>query len=227
MKIAKGFLIAPIVLGFVMSLARPGAGDGAVKIGDLPTVNGYLGDYAPDGGWIETYNDKNYKFVSYTSVELGQGETIVVEVYSFDYQPVIFAQAMDYTILGNSAPLEPRLDPTTKRTVYGAHLDYRATDLGRKQYIISHAIAFMATGSTDSTTIGQGSFILTGSIWGTKQSTAPSGETSGTTGPDLGHTECDCQDPASGRFFSSGGITLGGAIDCPPPPPPDSADWCQ
>lgn len=171
-------------------------------------VEGYLGDKQPDTkryrNW-EIYDPPTGKFYSVFELAMEDERALTVDVYSFDFQPIIVIQDKAFALIAQGT-----INPTTYNEdgskLYHARLELHTPWAGPAELLISS----YARGS-------RGSFKMEWSLWGPD---LPSQGTGGvTTIPPT--SDCDCQDPATGRRYQSPFEDLG---ECRPE---RAIKWCN
>lgn len=175
------FLIVPAILVAVMAAAQPGVAQDLKKITEFPPVQGYLGDRAPDGVWTEKYDERTYRFYSFSEMDLNYGETLVLDVTSYEYQPIIHLQNVKGEPIATGTPIPSWVDPQNGLMVYAAHLEYRSVYQGRLFVFLLHSSHHMSADqwgnpvTSQVSNVAQGTFYLSGSLW--REPDAPTAST--------------------------------------------------
>lgn len=214
-------LFVSLIVSIALAIAAPPvSADTMTKITEFPPVNGHLGDQAPDGAWIESYDDRTYRFFSSAEMYLNYGEMVVLDVLSYQYQPIIYLRDTQGTVLETGGPIPSWIDAQSQQRVYAAHLEHRSTYQGKLYVQILHSSYHMSVDQAGNpvqspiSNITQGDFYLSGRLWNTN---APAPAAGGGGAGSSDH-DCSCQDPGSGRWYDS----FLGLCN----PPDASTYWC-
>jgi len=180
------------LLAFVLGAAEPRAQDWE-HITTYDRVDGYLGDQKPEPSSYpnaEHYDQARYRFRSVWGLQLTAGTALVAEVWSPDFLPLLVAQDWNQQELLRGISLPAQVDQASGVPLFGGRIELHAPWNGPAELVVT------------SEDVGQGRFQLYWSLWRPKGS-APPPSPSGGGGGSTPFPDCDCQDPASGRYYES------------------------
>ena len=191
------------------TLWRPG-GEAALRtpwefVEEYQPVEGYLGDRQPDSRAYpsrEIYDAASGRFYSVFELALADQRALVVDVYSFDFQPAITVQDKAHALIGQGT-----VQPGGNGAVFHARIEFHTPWEGPAELLVS---SFEANRT--------GRFKMEWSLWREAPPSMGPGGVSTVAPADDG---CDCQDPASGRRFQSPFEDLGECI------PARAIKWCN
>jgi hypothetical protein len=172
-----------------------------------PRVTGYLGDRLADStdfSSYEIYDPGTARFYSVFPLALVEGNAFIVDVYSAEFQPAITIQNMNYEIIIRGTIMDYVYDEPSNTFFYHARMEFHVPWSGDAELLVS------------SHDIAQGNYFMDWSLWHGSSGVTPIPE--GQVTP--GMTNCDCQDPATGRWFNNP-IWVN---DCDPA---QAIEWCN
>lgn len=202
------------LLGPGESAALPGRmatqdmADGWEHVTDYDPVEAYLGDQQPDSQVFPTreiFDQPTAKFYAVYELALAERHALTVDVYSHEFQPVIYVQDKQYALLGQGT-IQPTADLGGAGKVYHARIEFHTPWAGPAELLISSYTAG-----------GRGNYKME---WALFKEAEPSMGSGGISTP-LGPSECDCQDPATGRWYQNPFEDLGECI------PERAIKWCN
>ena len=146
-RIFKIFILVIFTICFFGNLIHS---DEWIKIEDFPNTQGYLG---PSGANIK-YDTRTYKYYTEIVRDMRTNETIIFNVVSFDYQPMLYVRDMRGNIIQWGIKGQPRQEQG--RWVYSNRLEFNPANDG--QFQIFHT----------SEQISQGTYWISGGLfrWG-------------------------------------------------------------
>ena len=198
-----------IGLAVMLLLALTGSGQGndeAALVTQLEQVEGYLGDQQPESSRYpnaEIYDQTTTRFYSSWWVKVQPRQMLVVDVYSGDFPPAASLHDQLGDLLVRGRIQEEVWNPGLGAYVKRLRLEYTADEA-------SETLLSLTTQD-----ISQGRFTIVWSIW--QDQSAASGGTQG--GGSV--SACECQDPASGRWYHHPFQTLGVCV------PAEATRWCN
>lgn len=170
-----------------------------------PRVDGFLSDRQPEPSQFpnrEIYDEGTAKFYSVFPLQLQEERVFIVDVYSYDFQPIIMVQDMNYQVIARGTIM----DPIVQQNGIANHtrLELHNPWAGPAELLISSEVP------------DQGSFAVEWSLWKANTPAATTGSSEGGL-----ETPCNCQDPATGRWFQSAFTDLGECY------PERAVRWCN
>jgi hypothetical protein len=199
----------PLLAGLCIGGWAVGAAAEAwVQVSTYERIDGYLGDKRPEAGPydnFEIYDPPSAKFYSVWDLELEPERVLMVEVYSYDFQPAVSVQDLQHNVLQRGTFQTPQWVQQYSAYLYKTILEFHTPWAGPAELLVS------------SQEISQGGFTITWSLW--KASGAPAtGDGGGGVTP---FPDCGCQDLGSGRWFQVPIWELG---NCDPA---TAIKWCN
>lgn len=176
-------------------------------IEQYPQINGFLSDRQPETqafvNW-EVYDEPTAKFYAVFELAMEENRALIVDIYSYEFQPILFVQDKKFQVLKRGDIVASTIEAGAE--LFHAHLEFHTPWAGPAELLISSEVP------------DQGGFAMEWSLWGSDGMPAATG---GTSPLPPGTSECDCQDPATGRWYQSPFEDLG---ECRPE---RALKWCN
>lgn len=177
------------------------------SVAEYDPVEGYLGDRQPDTQAFRTwevYDQPTAKFYAVYELAMEERHALTVDVFSFEFQPIILVQDKQFALLGQGT-IQPTSYYDDGSELYHARIEFHTPWAGPAELLISSYAAG-----------GQGNYKMEWALWKEAAPSIGAGGVSAT--PD---SDCDCQDPATGRRYQSPFEDLGECI------PERAIKWCN
>lgn len=206
-------LVALVRLAFGFAIVLPVAAAGAAAqewelVQQFTRVDGFISDRKPDTAAYENweiYDEDTAKYYSIYPLMLETDRTLIVDAYSYDFQPIIILQDIGYEVIHRGNIMPAQYQQSANANLYHARMEFTMDEAVPAELLIT------------SSEPDQGSYAMHWALWKFRSANATPSPGTGA-GTDF---DCDCTDPATGRRFDE---PIWGLGNCDPS---TAVKWCN